>query len=151
VVSPGIGYELGSERLHGDVFLGYVPSSIAGRDLWSTTAKLAFAPLELRAGRGWRFQPLVAGFQLTYTFGSRYFVSSPDRYPPDYYKVPTALHSAVLVGGNVHHSIGRSGRRLGIYWEAVMLGTMLRLWAENPETLGLADVASLALGAWLRF
>lgn len=46
-------------------------------------------------------EPLVVGALANYSFGKQYFAFNPDNYPYSYYKFPTALSAAVLVGSRV--------------------------------------------------
>lgn len=151
VISSGVGYELLGRRLQGDLFLGWIPSSIGGDDVLSATAKLTFVPWKLQAGHRWRVHPLSVSTQLTHTFGSQYFVLPPDRYPRGYYELPTALHTAVGAGGCVVRPLRGESREFGVYYELVAANAMLWRWYQNRAALSLADVVSLALGARLRF
>lgn len=149
-LSPGVGYEVAGRRVHLDVFLGWVPARIGGDDIYSVTGKATYAPWRLRASR-WRVEPVRAALQLTYTFGSQYFLRSPDRYPSGYYDLPTALHAGVALGGAVTREGRGDGRELGLYYELVALPTVLRDWWDNRTVLDARDVFSLALGAMVRF
>lgn len=149
-VSPGIGYELAGRRLHLDLFLGWVPAGVGGHDIYSATAKVTYVPWHLRVFRRWLLQPLTAGVQLTRTFGSQYFVTSPSRYPGGYYDVPTALHGGVALGAGALRQL-RGDREAGFYVELVGLASELIAWRENRGVLRLSDVLSVALGARLRF
>lgn len=150
-VSPGVGYELGSRRLHLDLFLGWVPASVGGKDIVTTTAKLTWAPWRARVLPRWHVVPLTAGVQLSYAYGSEYFLTAPSRYPPGYYELPTALDVGLAVGGGVVRELRGPVREVGAYYELVALGKMLQEWRENTRTLDASDVVSLALGALVRF
>jgi hypothetical protein len=149
-LSPGVGWELARNRLEVDLFFGWVPESIGGHDIYSATAKLSYAPWRLRAGPQWRIQPLRTALQVTWTFGSEYFVRQPGRYPSGYYDIPTALHAGLALGAAVIRKLPRE-RDLTLYAEAVALDTMLRDWHENRETIAASDVLSLAIGTRYRF
>lgn len=144
-VSPGLGYAGLGGRLEGDLFLGWVPAAIGGTDVWSLTAKATALPVALDLG-GFAWTPLTVALQATYTFGDRYFVRPPSRFPGGYYDFPTALRAAVGLGTAVEAAVGARGRRVGAYVELVALDLMLKAWAESPRTLGPAEVFSLALG-----
>lgn len=148
-LSPGVGWELG-RRVHLDAFFGWVPEAVGGHDIFSFTTKLLYAPWRESVGRHWRVQPLIAGIQLSYTFGSQYWITQPDRYPGGYYDLPTALSAGVSVGGTVARKL-RGEREVGLYYELVALDHMIRAWIENPETVGAGDVFSFAIGTRFRF
>jgi hypothetical protein len=142
-VSPGVGWAWLGRRLEGDLFLGWVPERFGG-DVFSLTAKLAWTPWILRDS-GWIVRPAYAAAQLTYTFGDRYFVRLPDRYPDEYYHLPTALRGALALGISAGKPV-LGLDELGAYLELVALDAALVAWTRNPTVLGPAEVFSLALG-----
>lgn len=148
-VSPGVGWELAGRRLELDAFAGWVPASVGGRDLFSATAKLGFTPWRV-AVRRVRLQPITAALQVTYTFGSAFFVTSPDTHPPGYYELPTAVHADLAIGAAVARTL-RGERELGVSVEVVGRDHDVRDWLDNRRALSAGDVLSLALGARLRF
>jgi hypothetical protein len=151
-LSPGIGWELAGRRVHVDLFLGWVPASIGGEDIYSATAKAVYAPWRLRASPRWRLEPLRIGAQVTYTFGSQYFLTSPSRYPSGYYEIPTALHGGAALGASAACAIGRGGEReVGLYAEIVALVDGLKALWENPNVIDPSDVVSVAIGTFVRF
>lgn len=151
-VSPGVGYELASGRFHLDLFLGWVPASVGGKDIFSTTAKLTWLPWRARPLPRWQLVPLTVGLQLSYAYGSDYFLSAPSRYPPGYYELPTAVDVGLTAGGGVVRELRSGGvREVGLYYELVALGKMLQEWRENTRMLDASDVVSVAFGAVARF
>ncbi len=145
-ISPGVGWAWGGRKVEADVFLGWVPEVVGGEDIYSATGKLAWQPLSFGGARGWLVRPVSAGLQVTYTFGSRYFVRQPSRFGPDYYDFPTALRTGVALGGNAAIRTRGAVREIGVYWEVVALDVMLFLWARNPRALGPEDAFTVALG-----
>lgn len=150
-LSPGAGWEWAGGRLHGDVFAGWVPRSIGGEDIWSLTGKLTWLPWSVPLDPRWRLVPLTGSIQITYTFGEEYFVLLPDHYPRGYHDFPTALRAGVGIGGAVVRRMGGGVRDLAAYWEFVALDAMIVNWVRNSDSLGAADVFSLALGIRIGF
>jgi hypothetical protein len=145
LVSAGTGYAFGGRRLELDAFLGWVPESLAGTDLFTLTGKITWLPWSARLARGWRLRPITAALAMSYTFGDRFFVVLPEKYPRGYYPLPTALRGTVALGG----TIGRPAppfAEVALYWELVAVDLPLALWIQNPGTVSAADVVSLALG-----
>jgi hypothetical protein len=122
---------------------------VSGEDIVSLTGKLTWQPWAVPIHGRWFVRPFSAALQVTYTFGGEYFVTSPSKYGPDYWDVPTALRAGVAFGGSVGRKGAGTVRELGLYFELVALDAMLVLWARNTDSLGPADAFSLALGVRL--
>jgi hypothetical protein len=148
-LSPGVGYALARRRLEADLFLGWVPEAVGGRDIFSVTGKLTWLPWA-REARGWSFHPLTAGLQLTNTFGRNFFVREPDGFPRGYHVLPTALRAGVALGGTAAPP-WRGLEQVRFYYELVAVDVMLGMWIRNRSALDVDDVVSLALGARLEF
>jgi len=148
-LSPGAGYALARGRLELDLFLGWVPEAVGGRDIWSVTGKLSWLPWTAHA-RGWTFQPLTTAVQLTNTFGEHFFIREPAGFPRGYHILPTALRAGFAVGGTAR-APWRGLERASFYYELVAVDVMLAFWFSNRSALGLDDVVSLALGVRLDF
>jgi hypothetical protein len=147
--SPGVGYALARERLELDLFLGWVPEAVGGRDIWSVTGKLTWLPWT-RETRGWSFHPVTAGVQLTNTFGEHFFIREPAGFPRGYHMLPTALRAGVTLGGTAA-TPWRGLERVRFYYELVAVDVMLAFWIRNRSALDADDVVSLALGARFEF
>jgi hypothetical protein len=145
LVSAGTGYALFGRRLEADVFLGWVPPSIADLHLVMLTGKLTWLPWTARLTRAWRLRPITVGMAVTYTFGDRFFLRNPDRYPRGYYPIATAVRGSFQLGGTIGRPVGRFSE-LALYWELVAVDVPLVLWWQNSRVVGLEDVVSLALG-----
>lgn len=146
-VSPGAGYAWFGRRLEADLFFGWVPPPLGGEHIVSLTSKVTWLPIRLGDANRLTVHPFTLSAQMTYTFGSEYWVFEPSgRYPtPDYYPLPTALRAGIGVGGDVGRPLWGL-ERASIYYEVVALDVMLGHWIGNPRALGPADVVSLALG-----
>jgi hypothetical protein len=146
-ISPGVGYSWFGRRLETDLFFGWVPPPLGGEHIVSLTGKVTWLPVRLGSAQGLTANLLTLSAQVTYTFGSEYWVFEPSgRYPtPDYYPLPTALRAAAGVGGDVGRPVG-SLERVSVYYELVALDLMLGYWIGNPAALGPSDVFSLAVG-----
>jgi hypothetical protein len=144
-LSPGVGYSWLGRRLEADLFLGWVPPPLGGEHIVSTTAKLTWLPWHVAVPGGWRLQPLALGFQVTYTYGSEYWVRLPARYPDDYYELPSALRSALFVGAAAGRPLWGL-EEVALYAELVALDAAIGLWMGNARSLGPEDVFSVAVG-----
>jgi hypothetical protein len=146
-LSPGVGYSWFDRRLEADLFAGWVPPPFGGEHILSMTGKVTWLPLRLELAEALTAHPLTLSAQVTYTFGSEYWIFEPSgRYPmPDYYPLPTALRAALGVGGDLGRRMWGL-ERVAIYYELVALDLMLGNWIGNPDALGPTDVFSLAVG-----
>jgi hypothetical protein len=145
LVSAGTGYAFARRRVELDLFLGWVPESLADAHLVALTGKLTWLPWSARLARDWRLRPFTAGLAVSYWLNDRFFLRNPDRYPSGYYPVPTALRATVAVGGTIGRSIGPFSE-LALYWELVAVDVPLAFWIQNRRTVSATDVISLALG-----
>lgn len=151
LVSAGGGYAFARRHLELDALVGWVPASIADVDLLTVTGKLTFLPWKLRLPHGWRLRPFTSSLALTYTFGDRFFLRSPDKYPTsDYYPLPTALRGTVAIGATLGRAV-RSVEEVALYVELVAVDVPLAYWARNQEAVRASDVISVALGLRTEF
>jgi hypothetical protein len=146
-VSPGAGYSWFGRRLEADLFFGWVPPPLGGEHIVSLTSKVTWLPVRLGEPERLTFHPLTLSAQVTYTFGSEYWILEPrGRYPtPDYYPLPTALRGGIGVGGDVGRPLWGL-ERASVYYEFVAIDIMLGHWIGNSGAIGARDVVSFALG-----
>jgi hypothetical protein len=151
LVSAGGGYAFARRHLELDALVGWVPASIADVDLLMVTGKLTFLPWKWRLPHGWRLRPVTSSLALTYTFGDRFFLRSPDKYPTsDYYPLPTALRGTVALGATLGRAV-RSFEELGVFVELVAVDIPLAFWVRNQDAVRASDVISVALGLRAEF
>jgi len=148
-ISPGVGWAWRDRQVTADVFFGWVPEHFGG-DVYAVTGKVTWRPWAVELGRDLELRPITGALQLTYTFGSDYFVKQPSRYPSGYYEIATAIHSGVAFGSALSWR-ARNGSRVGVYYELVALDMMLNAWIRNRSSISLDDVFSFAIGASLEF
>lgn len=149
VLSAGAGYAFAGRRLEVDALVGWVPASIADTTLVSLTGKLTFVPWIVRLERGWRLRPVTAALAVTYTFGDRFHLLPPDRYPSDYLPLPTAVRASLALGGTIGRPVWRL-RELALSVELVAVDVPLVYWLTN-DAVDASDVISLALGVRAEF
>lgn len=145
LLSAGGGWDLARERLELDVLVGWVPARHAGDDLVTVTGKLTWLPWRASLGRRWSLRPLTASLAVTHTTGDQFWVRLPDRYPPRYYELPSALRASFSIGGTVGRGVGRL-REVGLYWEVVAGDVPLASLIMNRDAVSPRDVFSVALG-----
>lgn len=150
LLSAGAGYAFADRRLELDVLLGWVPGSLADVDLVTLTGKVTYLPWRIGLPRGWRLRPVTAAFAVTYTFGDRFFLRSPSKYPSGYAPLPTALRASVALGATIGRPVWRL-RELALSVELVAVDVPLAYWISNRGPVDASDVISLALGVRAEF
>jgi len=151
--SVGVGYENKKGTLEGDFFYGYVPESVGGVTIHTVTSKLNWHTFGSCNSGSYKIKPFTVGVLASYTFGKQYFGFSPENYPYDYYKFPTAFHAGVLVGGQANKRLGGNSsiRKIGLYYELLTFDTEFLSYLNNTHALRLSDVVSMSLGLKLSF
>lgn len=147
-LSAGVGYASKKDKLHTDLYYGYVPRSLGGIAIHSLTGKVTWSPVK-QVNRGYTsIRPLTAGMLLNYTFGKQYFGFKPENYPYDYYGHPTNMHLAAFLGGAADYSLNKKSRirKIGIYYEVITYDVELLSYLNNRNALNLTDIFSLSLG-----
>jgi hypothetical protein len=155
LLAAGGGWALLDRRLELDLFLGWVPESLAGFQLVALTGKVTWLPWTISLDRrrlgnlaldGWRLRPFTLATAFTYTFGDRYFLRLPDHHPPGYYPLPTAVRATFATGGTLGRPLPPFAQA-GIYWEMAAVDLPLAYWLANQRAVDASDVLSFALGA----
>lgn len=150
LLSAGAGYAFADTRLELDVLVGWAPASIADVDLVTLTGKVTYLPWRVRLPRGWRLRPLTAAFAITHTFGGRFHLRTPSKYPSGYLPVPTSLRGTVALGGTIGRPVGRL-KELALSVELVAVDVPLAYWIRNSRAVDASDVISVALGVRAEF
>ncbi|ANE52040.1 hypothetical protein [Flavisolibacter tropicus] len=147
-LSVGVGYHNKKDKLQGDVFYGFTPASVGGLDIHALTVKGTWFPLKPINRKTWQLRPLSTGLQVNYTFGKQYFGFTPDNYPYDYYKFPTALHAGAFIGGQVNKQVSsrRGIKRIGLYYELGTYDVELASYVRNRKALSVPDILNLGIG-----
>src|SRR5687767_8468596 len=97
----GFGYAGRKEKTELDLLYGYLPAEIGGIDIHSATVKFNFLPVSPIETKTFLLRPLVVGALVNYSFGKQYFTLNPPNYPYRYYNIPTAVNSALFLGGRL--------------------------------------------------
>jgi len=147
-LSVGAGYATKNNKLHGDLYYGYIPASVGGLHIHALTAKATWFPLKNIEHSGFQLRPLSAGVLVNYTFGKQYFGFTPENYPYDYYKFPTAIHAGVFIGGQVNRQLHkqRGIKRVGLYYELGTYDVELISYIGNRKALSVSDILNLGIG-----
>ncbi len=151
LLSAGPGWSILDRRVQLSVLLGHVPE-FAGGPLTGVAGKLSLWPFEIELGEGFYTRPLQLGMLMHYTFGEKYFVETPERYPEGYYDYPTALRTAAFAGASVGNEIDLGFvERFELYAEAGLTDLELYVWMDNQNTRSLLSTMHLAVGTLLWF
>ena len=147
----GAGYESKNQKFETDIYYGFLPESVGGEDLHSATLKFNWFPLKPIDKGKWRIKPLSVGALVNYSFGSQYYSFDPRNYPFDYYRIPTSLNTALLLGGQATYAVSakKESRRLGFYYEILSFDREMVSFIVNTRALSLTDILTLGIGVKL--
>lgn len=147
----GAGYESKNQKFETDIYYGFLPESVGGEDLHSATLKFNWFPLKPIEKGKWRIKPLSVGALVNYSFGSQYYSFDPRNYPFNYYRIPTSLNTALLLGGQASFAVSakKETRRLGFYYEILSFDREMVSFIVNTKALSLTDILTLGIGVKL--
>ncbi|HEY6558031.1 MAG TPA: hypothetical protein VI072_12190 [Polyangiaceae bacterium] len=146
VVGLGLGYAAFDDVLNLTVLYGYVPRAVAGKHVHALSAAFSVRPFEIDLDP-LRVLPLYAGAGVLHTWGSGYFLTLPERYSSGYYR-PTGVHASFHLGVELDWLPSSASwlERHGTFAELTVLEIFAGRYLRNPDSLGIHEVASLALG-----
>ena len=127
---------------------GYLPAGSFGIQIHSATIKFQWIPLK-DVQRGNLFlKPLVTGMLVNHSFGEQYFGFKPTNYPYSYYKFPTSINSALLLGSQVGSRFpgGKTIKGIGVYYELLVFDRELASYITNIHSLELHDILTIGFG-----
>ncbi|MCW3074406.1 MAG: hypothetical protein JWP69_1475 [Flaviaesturariibacter sp.] len=152
-LAAGVGYANRKEKLEMDLFYGYVPKSLDGLPIHTTTAKFAWWPIRPITAKGLQVKPLATGLLVNYTFGKQYFAFSPEHYSFRYYDHPTSLHAGIFLGSAIQTkpNPNKRIRQWGLYYELLAYDVDIFSYAGNRKALSLADIVTLGIGVKAKF
>lgn len=150
LISVGFGYESKNKKVEGDFYYGYVPEKRGGVEIHTVSSKLSWFPLKKVRYKGVGFRPLSLGTWVNYTFGKQYFLFSPENYPYNYYKFPTAMHMGAFMGGQVEVSKSKR-KKLSFYYELGTTDVDVVSYATNVNAIQFSQIFNLGLGVKTSF
>ena len=150
LVSVGTGKEIARQKIHLDLFYGYVPKSIAETNIHTIAFKAGYLPFRIKLTDRFCFSPMI-GIGVYLVLGQNSYLVNPSYYPKGVYP-PTGLQLALLAGLMCKYQIkdGKKIRSVGIYSEigtlAIHLKHFIRSDYLNPE-----DILNLSVGMVIFF
>lgn len=152
-MAAGVGFESNNKKFETDIYYGFLPESIGGEDIHSATLKWNWFPFGEKKIQNWQVKPLSVGLLINYSFGSQYYSFDPRNYPFDYYRIPTSLNTAILIGGQIGRNIDRkiSSRSISAYYEIGSFDREMLSYLVNMRALSLTDILTLGFGVKYSF
>lgn len=149
----GAGYESRNQKFETDIYYGFLPQQIGGEDLHSATLKFTWFPLKPIEKKEWLIKPLAVGALINYSFGSQYYSFDPRNYPFNYYRIPTSINTALILGGQAGRKIGNREKKriLAAYFELLSFDRELVSFIVNTNALSITDILTLGLGVKYSF
>jgi hypothetical protein len=145
--SSGLGYTSNHDNYHLNLLYGYVPASVAKRDIHTITAKNIFPITRYPFRNNQTFVPYL-GVGLTVEIGGNAFFLMPSNFPDGYYDFPKNLHVIAYGGAKLQHLFPQNAGVLGgieFYGE---VGTIdLYVWYKaTSNQIKFNQIFSLAFG-----
>ncbi len=149
----GAGYSTRNNKLSGELLYGYLPKSIGGVEIHSATVKLQWIPLKIIEKQKLFLKPLITGILINHSFGDQYFGFNPDNYPYSYYKFPTSLNAALVLGSEIGLQRPKAAtvRAVSFYYELIVFDRELISFVTNSKHIHLDDILTLGLGIRVHF
>jgi hypothetical protein len=148
----GPGYTNSNKKLEYDLLYGYLPEKIGGVAIHSATFKCSWIPFSIETHK-MIVKPLVTGGLLNYAFGKQYFSFNPPNYSYGYYNFPTAINSAIFLGGRAGKNVWPAGKKkeISIYYELLIFDRELISYIGNTRVLDFDDIFTLGFGLKFAF
>ncbi len=149
VVAVGIGYAAFDDVLNIALHYGYTPFETG--DVHSVELSVSARPFELAAGQA-RLVPIYIGLGALGTWGARYYLDLPNRYPGSRYYPPNAVQPVGFLGIEADWVPTRSViERHGLFFEVKTLAGYTLRYARNPDVVDFEDIVSAAVGYRIAF
>lgn len=154
VAAIGTGYEFFDQSLQVELLYGYLPKSIGGVSVHSLSTKISYTPWTLNVSKYYKLSPFTMGIGAIYNPGDDFFLSSPDRYPDEYYR-QTALHFAPFIGMTLIHKKDEYHiDQMAFYVEVGTIDYYLRDYFRSVFEEGyleIGDIINVAIGMRFHF
>ena len=148
--SLGTGYSFLKDKINMDVFYGFVPARIGGKDIHMITQKNTLSPISIKLGDSYTFFPLSAGILINFALGDNYVLKWPSHYPQGYYR-PTACYTGEFLGMRLKKKKDYGlAKEWEIYIEVGTLTPYLHACIEN-DYIKIKDILNLAIGSSFHF
>lgn len=146
-LSTGLGYTSNHDNYHLNLLYGYVPASVAKRDIHIITAKNIF-PITRYPFRNNQIIIPYLGVGVTVEIGGNSFFRMPSNFPEGYYDFPKNVHVIAYGGAKLQYLLPENARLLRgmeFYGEA---GTIdLYVWYKGiSRQIKFNQILSLAFG-----
>jgi hypothetical protein len=150
MLTVGVGYSA-FDALDVDVYYGWVPEPVGGRDIHSVALRLGTHVRGLCVTRDVRWIFLSAGIGGVTTFGERFFLVSPEPFPSSYYQ-ETMVRSFLSIGTELAFRVREASLIAGhsAFIEVTALDEYVLVWLKNVRTRSAWDPWSLTIGYKLR-
>ena len=151
LVSFGLGYSHFNDKLHLDLFYGYVPTFVGGVETHTITTKIAVFPINRIIKPDHRLSPLAFGMNLSVIIGEDYFFMPPDRYPEDYYWA-TNFKILPYIGSKLHKDFPPHSpfRGIDVYVEVGTVDLYLHDFFHS-DYVDLWDILNFSFGFGVEF
>ena len=150
-LSVGAGYRFDKLKMGLGLQFGYLPESIGGTRLWTSTLKYFWKPVLVQKN-DWEIEPFMIGINIIKTHGDGIEQKWPDYYPNGYYPWIPAINYAVFIGSTVHYNLPEEKKylkRVGFFYEIALTSRLIDVWYDNPKTVNFRDLWNFSVGIQL--
>ncbi len=152
LISGGIGYKYGRNKLETDFLFGYLPEKTGGAELYTAAIKANWLPYQVPLSNVFELTPFTTGLMVSYTFGNEYFLWQPDYYPKGYYTFSTAAHLYYQFGSRINmYFPGKIIPEASFYYELNSSAEAIISLIQNRRALSPVDIFHLSLGVRIGF
>jgi hypothetical protein len=151
--SVGPGYSYLRDKMQTDILYGITPGFEANTSIHILTAKTAYHPYNIVLKNGYRVEPLRLGLGVSYSVGSQFHTTWPERYPDSYYWWTTSLRLTPFIGSSISRQVGNGQKDIKQVQLYVELGShdLALISMLNNHHFPVTRILNIAFGTKLIF
>lgn len=106
IISAGVGWSYGSnDRWETDINIGFLPKHNSTVSKAIISLKENFIPWNIRLNDSFHLEPLSTSLYFTSILNNKFWAKQPDRYPSDYYLLPTKFRINIAIGQRINYKL----------------------------------------------
>jgi hypothetical protein len=151
VVAAGPGWDYGKKKRWSTEFLvGYVPKFDTEKVKFTLNVRQTYTPWGIDLTEDLRLHPLRTGLFINTTIGKEFWLSSPEKYPGDYYTFSTKIRWNIFLGQELSLRIKSKAFESVRFFYDVHTSDLYVMSRVQNRYLAKRNYLGLALGAKLQ-